>query len=136
MSSLLFDPLYGGLATVLDLRSQQHTLTASNLANADTPGFKARVMHFEDLLGDAVNRASRLQPQQVHQLHMPGLAGDADNPQVDEIEAPPWKADGNSVYPEREMTRMTENSLLFGAVARGLNTRMKILRFAATDGRG
>ena len=92
--------------------------------------------HFEGLLGDAVNRARNLQPQQVHDLHMPGLAGDSDNPRVDEIEAPPWKADGNSVYPEREMTRLTENSLLFGAVARGLNTRMKILRFAATDGRG
>jgi flagellar basal-body rod protein FlgB len=135
MSSLLFDSLYKGLESVLDLRSQQHGLSATNLANADTPGFKAKVMHFEELLGSAVDRASRLQPAQTHALHMPGHIGNTDNPAVDELEAPPWRVDGNSVFPEREMTRLTENSLLFGAVARGLNIRMKILRFAASDGK-
>jgi len=135
MSSVLFDSLYGGLTSVLDLRSQQHSLTATNLANADTPGFKARSIAFEDLLGNAVNRGRRLQVRETHEDHLPGKAGDTSNPHVDEMEAPPWKEDGNSVYAEREMARLTENSLLFSAVARGLNTRLKILRFAASDGK-
>ena len=135
MSSVLFDSLYGGLASVLDLRAQQHSLTATNLANADTPGFKARSMDFENLLGTAVNRGQRLEVQKTDAKHLPGRAGDTSNPQVDELEAPPWKEDGNSVYAEREMARLTENSLLFSAVARGLNTRMKILRFAASNGK-
>ena len=38
MSNTLFDGLHNGLGRVLDLRMQQHSLTAANLANADTPG--------------------------------------------------------------------------------------------------
>ncbi len=135
MSSVLFDSLYGGLTSVLNLRSQQHSLTATNLANADTPGFKARTMDFENLLGSAVDRGKSLQVQKTDVNHLPGRAGDTSNPRVEELEAPPWKEDGNSVYAEREMARLTENSLLFSAVSRGLSTRLKILRFAASNGK-
>ena len=38
----LFDGMYNGLEQVLDLRNRQHSLTATNLANANTPGFRAR----------------------------------------------------------------------------------------------
>ena len=40
--STLFDPVFQGLGQVLDLRQQQQALTATNLANADTPGLKAK----------------------------------------------------------------------------------------------
>ncbi len=39
MNAFLFDRLHHGLGNVLDLRSAQHAITASNLANAETPGF-------------------------------------------------------------------------------------------------
>ena len=46
MKDLLFDRLHTGLNSVLDLRQKQHSLTTSNIANVDTPFFKARSIEF------------------------------------------------------------------------------------------
>ena len=54
MNDFLFDRLHSGLGTVLDLRQAQHSLSATNLANADTPGFKAKVIPFHDVLANAI----------------------------------------------------------------------------------
>ena len=35
--NILTDPVTAGLESALDLRTRQHALTASNVANADTP---------------------------------------------------------------------------------------------------
>ena len=135
MSGALFDSLYGGLQKVLDLRTQQHTLTATNLANADTPNFKAKVINFQDILHTAMARSNSVAMHQDDTRHLSGRRGSTEHPRIEELEAPPWAENGNSVLPEREMARLSENSLLFGAVSRGLSNRLKILRFAASDGK-
>lgn len=119
----LFDGMYTGLEQVLDLRSRQHTLSAVNLANADTPGFRARELNFESLL------------QSVMEESMDGSKLEESNIPIQEIEAPPWARDGNSVNPERESAKMSSNSLLYNAVSTGINRRLGLLRFAASDGK-
>lgn len=136
MKAFLFDSFHHGLGSVLDLRSQQHALTASNLANADTPGYTAQYIAFDKVLGEAVDSADSLPMTRTSSLHMPGLSGDVSRPRIETIEAPPWSADGNSVTLERETVRLTENSMMYGAVSRGLSRRMAMLRFAASNGRG
>lgn len=120
----LFDGLHAGLEQVLDLRRTQHTLTAANLANADTPGFRAREIPFDEVLAGVVEAAER------------GEAGVADAIGVREMDPLPWALDGNSVSPEREAVKLTENSLMYNALATGMNKRLAMLRFAASDGRG
>jgi flagellar basal-body rod protein FlgB len=134
MSGFLFDSTLGGLQQVLDLRSQQHALTASNLANADTPGFKAKHLDFEHALGDAMDRGDRLAMHRTSQSHLD--AGGAFDPNVIELEPTPWSADDNSVLPEREMARLQENSLMYRAVSTGMSKKLALLKFAASDGRG
>jgi flagellar basal-body rod protein FlgB len=135
MSDFLFDKLYTGLNNVLDLRSKQHALSATNLANADTPDFKAKFIPFDQVLGDALAVKEGVGMQQTDSRHIAGEGG-ISNPTVDEIEAPPWSEDGNSVVAEREMARLSANSLLYGAVVRGVSHRLAILRYAATNGKG
>jgi flagellar basal-body rod protein FlgB len=134
MSNLMFDGLHRGLGQVLDLRMAQHTLTATNLANADTPGFKAKVIPFDRILSEVVDRSSHLELRRTRSDHLPGMASDPLNPQVDEIEAPPWAADGNSVVAEREAVRLKQNSTLYTGLSRGLSRRLAMMRFAASDG--
>jgi flagellar basal-body rod protein FlgB len=131
---VLFDPMIRGLQGVLDLRMQQHALTASNLANAETPGFLAKVIDFREVLTDTMTGASADAVRHTDARHL-GSGPSADAPPVTELEAPPWALNGNSVVPERETTRLTENSLMYDAVARGLSTKLALLRFAASDGR-
>ncbi len=130
----MFDSAIGGLHQVLDLRSQQHALTASNLANADTPGFKAKHLDFENALSDAMDRGDRVGMQRTEQLHMD--AGGALDPHVVELDPTPWSQDGNSVLPEREMARLQENALMYRAVSSGLSKKLAMLKYAASDGRG
>jgi flagellar basal-body rod protein FlgB len=119
----LFDTSFTGMQHVLDLRAQQHTLTASNLANADTPGYKAKYVDFGSLLSEVMDPAS-----------MP-KSGDSPSPEIMEVEAPAWSANGNSVFAEQEHARLQANSMLYNGVARGVAKRFALLKFAASDGR-
>ena len=132
--SFTFDPLVGGLQKVLDLRMAQHSLTASNLANADTPGFKAKVLDFRQALAQAVDvgEGGLLRTDPRH-LEAPGF--DPEHLSVTEIEPEPWSVDGNSVLAERETARLTENSLMYDAVSRGIDKKLALLAYAMSDGR-
>ena len=83
----LFDSVGDGVQRALDLRQVQHTLSAANLANADTPGYHAREVPFGDLLGQAVDAAER------------GESTPASD-DIREIDPVAWALDGNSVSPE------------------------------------
>jgi flagellar basal-body rod protein FlgB len=135
MNAFLFDRLHHGLGNVLDLRSAQHAITASNLANADTPGFKAKYIPFDRMLTKAVGRGEQVDMRRTHSRHVDAPGSDPGAPEVQEIDAPPWAVDGNSVTPEREVVRLNENAMMYESVSRGLSKRMAMLRYAAADGK-
>ena len=134
MSAPLFDPVFSGLTQVLNLRQQQHALTASNIANADTPGFKAKVADFRNALAQAVHRGESPHIRTTREAHVGGV-DEVTMPTIRELEAPPWSVDGNSVVPEREMSRLQENALMYRAVSTGLSRRLALLKYAASDGK-
>ena len=51
--STLYTPLVGDLQQVLSLRLKQHGLGASNLANANTPNYRAKHVDFDAALSAA-----------------------------------------------------------------------------------
>lgn len=118
----LFDGLHDGLERALDLRRNQHVLISGNLANAETPGYRAREIPFSEVLGAEIQAAERGQSHDDATL-------------VRELDPLPWALDGNSVNPEREAVKLMENSLLYNALTSATSKRMSLLRFAASDGR-
>ena len=112
MKSILFDRLHNGLGSVLELRQKQHSLTAGNIANVDTPNYKAKVIPFDELLEQAVG-GSDFDMKRTDPMHLQSINGNPGSPRIDEIEAPPWVIDGNSVSLERELVRLKENNLMF-----------------------
>lgn len=128
MRDLLFDRLHQGLGQVLDLRSQQAAITSSNIANTDTPHYKAKFIRFDELLQQAVGN-EEMPLHRTNSRHVAGLFGDTNNPDVEEIEAPPWVMDGNSVQLEREMVRLKSNALQFGGVTKGMAKRLSIMKY-------
>jgi flagellar basal-body rod protein FlgB len=127
------DPLIGGLQTVLDLRMAQHSLTASNLANADTPGYRAKVVDFRNVLSTAMGGAEPLQRTDPRHVAGPGM--DPNHLPVNEIDPEPWSVDGNSVLAERETARLRENAVMYDAVSRGVDRKLALLAYAMSDGR-
>ena len=54
------------LARYMDLLSARQRITAVNVANADTPGYKTRDIDFEMELASALDNQSREQPAAIH----------------------------------------------------------------------
>jgi flagellar basal-body rod protein FlgB len=134
MSAFLFDRLHNGLGKVLDLRYAQHGLTASNIANASTPGYRAKYIPFDRVLAQAVGRGDSMEMHRTDTRHLFASGSDPSNPEVSEIEPAPWQLDDNSVDPDKEVVRLTENSVMYDAVSMGLSRRIAMLRYAANNG--
>ena len=132
---IMFDKLHRGLGNVLDLRQKQNILTAGNIANVDTPNYKAKLIRFDEILAQTMGN-SDFSMKQTNAKHLAGFDGTHDDPAVEELSPPPWVMDGNSVQLEREMVRLKSNALQYNAVTKGMQRRLAILKFVASNGRG
>jgi flagellar basal-body rod protein FlgB len=119
----LFGGLEDAVRQVMDLRQAQLGLIAGNLANAETPGYRAKELVFADVLADVVRQAEQ------------GDALAAKRVEITEREPVDWALDGNSVSPEHESAKLVENKLVYEALATGVSRHLSLLRYAASDGK-
>jgi flagellar basal-body rod protein FlgB len=111
----MLDPLAGKLLHYMDLLSSRQKLVASNIANVDTPGYKARDVDFQ------FEYLSALQGARPNVIETPGLA---------------VKNDGNNVSMDRETRLLAETALRFNVAETLLKGRIKAVRSAIKEGRG
>lgn len=121
MPTVLFDRTFQGVARTLTLLQQRHEVLASNLANVETPGFRARDLDF----GSALAEAFEARPPTP-------VAGGLPPAVVEDADAPP-RADGNTVDLDLQMARLSSNGGRYTALARLLGQRIALLR-QAIDG--
>ncbi len=107
--------MLGGLSNSLerymDLLSARQKLVASNIANADTPGYKTRDIDFQSAFGAAVSR-----------------------PQSLEVAGLPVKNDGNNVNVDREARLLAENDMRFNLASNLLRGEIQAIRAALQSG--
>jgi flagellar basal-body rod protein FlgB len=131
-----FDPTIGALNTVMNLRLINQNVISSNIANADTPGYKAKKMEFEGALRDALQvdtgtAAAANEPR--HRVHH---ATDPIEPEIFEDPNGVESLDGNTVDRAAEMSKLAENQLLFDASAEMLKRKLGMLKYAISEGGG
>jgi flagellar basal-body rod protein FlgB len=123
-----FDPIIGALNTSLNLRLLNQNVISANIANADTPGYKAKVVEFEGALRDALAADG------------PGRAGrrtnDAVHPEVYDDPKGVESLDGNTVDRAAEMAKMAENQILYDASVEMLKRKLGMLKYAISEGGG
>ncbi|CAG0964099.1 Flagellar basal body rod protein FlgB [Burkholderiales bacterium] len=116
---------------VLNLRVKRQDLLASNIANADTPNYKARDIDFEASLKAALSgRAENTGAVPLARrdlAHQAGLAAAAGDPQVRYTQPAQPSIDGNTVELDSERARFTENALHIEANLVFLSGRIKQL---------
>lgn len=111
----------------LYLREQRAELLGNNLANADTPNYKARDIDFSSLLDQATRPAETLERTDARHL---SLGPDNGAPQLlYRIPSQP-SIDGNTVEESQEMARFAKNSMDFEASLYFLNSKFKGLQLA------
>lgn len=126
--SLSFDKALGIHAEALQVRSRRLELLASNLANADTPNFKARDIDFRAALSDA-GRGQGLTMSRTNTGH---LASGTAGPGLEAMYRIPSQPslDGNTVDPQLEQAAFSENAIQYQASLDFLNARFRGLRNA------
>jgi flagellar basal-body rod protein FlgB len=109
---MLDDPLSGKLERYMDLLSVRQTLSASNIANADTPGYRTQDIDFQSEFQNAMGGPPRT-------VQAGGL---------------PVKNDGNDVSLDREARLLSENALRFSVASNLMRGRITALRAAIKEG--
>jgi flagellar basal-body rod protein FlgB len=114
----------------LVLRALRQQVLASNIANADTPGYVARDMDFARALRVAQGGAGAVPVAQTHARHL-GV-GVERRPEVAYTVQTQPSQDGNSVDLDRERANFADNSVRYEATLRFINGHVKTMLGAIT----
>jgi len=110
----MLDAVGSQLERYLDLLSARQKLVASNIANADTPGYQTQDIDFQTEFRNALGGA----------------------PHVTEVSGLPTRNDGNNVSLDRESRLLSENALRFSVAANLLRSQINEVRSAIKEGQG
>ena len=125
-----FDNILGPLPAALSLRAERTALIANNIANADTPNFKARDLPFDRLLADALQQPSTGAPVATDPHHISKAVGsDAESDLLFRRPLLP-SLDGNTVDVHLEQAAFAANNVQFEASLQFLSSRFKSLVYA------
>jgi flagellar basal-body rod protein FlgB len=97
----------------MDLLSARQKLVASNVANADTPGYRTQDIDFQ---AEFLNAAGG-------------------QPRVSEVNDLPVKNDGNNVSLDREARLLAENALRFQVASQLIKSQIRAVRSAISEGK-
>ncbi|GGC78366.1 flagellar basal body rod protein FlgB [Marinobacter halophilus] len=120
--AITFDRALGIHEHALQARVQRAEVLANNLANADTPGFKARDIDFQAMMQQAQESVSGMSMNRTHHGHMdtssPGSNGELlyRTPHQPSI-------DGNTVDAQEEQSRFMRNAMDYQASFQFLSSK-------------
>lgn len=110
----MFESVGASLENYMTVLSARQRVVASNIANADTPGFKTKDIDFQSALQQAFDGTSF---------------------QVSEVDGLKIKNDGNNVNLDREARLLTETDLRFSVASQLVRSQLKSIRSAIDEGR-
>ncbi|MBU2502861.1 MAG: flagellar basal body rod protein FlgB [bacterium] len=118
----------GTLKKALDVYAKRHQVTAENIANVETGGYRSRAVRFEDMLTGA---GRSIQGLQTHENHIP-IGGRGPGDVEEEVVAAESGFDNgiNDVDIDTEMTDLATNDLSYRMATRLLSMRYGMLRSA------
>lgn len=124
--SISFDKALGIHENALNFRAQRAEVLANNIANADTPNFKARDLEFSAVLAEqAQQRESGMRMQRTHAQHFALEGVELADPALRFRSTVHAALDQNSVDMQQEQARYAENSVQFQASFTFLNSKFK-----------
>jgi flagellar basal-body rod protein FlgB len=115
----MLDPLSGKLDKYMTLLATRQTLVASNIANADTPGYQTKDIDFQAALQTALSGKRTAAGAMPAASEVPGLR---------------VKNDGNNVDLDREARLLAENGLRFNIASNLQRAQLKAIRAAIQGG--
>lgn len=133
MSDFLFGSEFRHLETALSARERLQSVRATNIANADTPHYKADARTFEDVFHSMVESDAKGAVARTDPRHM-DVSGGGRSLEVFSRRAASERMDGNSVDIQNEMEKLAENQLMHEYTLRIIQGRLHGLQSAIKEG--
>lgn len=133
----LFNGTISTLENALNLRGLKHSLIVSNIANKDTPQYKAFDLAVEEEMKKIGGENKDVGLTNTHSGHLPGVHGSLYTPEVTtkySIEGLSNRADGNTVNIDGEITKMAENSILYDAMTQLIHKKFQSMKNVIQSG--
>ena len=128
--AISFDKALGNLPEHLSLYGKRSSLLASNIANADTPGFKARDIDFQSILAKASGSLMSMATTQAG--HIGGANAAIGGTDLLYRMPTQTSLDGNTVNTQVEQAQFTENAVRYQSTLTFLGGKFKGLKLAIT----
>jgi flagellar basal-body rod protein FlgB len=122
----------------LTQRSRRSEVITANIANAETPGFRAFGYDFEKQLQDLAKMNEPIAVKVSDPRHMRNNFTKADGSISPDVYVRPTESvdeDGNTVDMDLEMAQMAQNQILFKTAVETLNRKIGTLKYAINGGR-
>lgn len=120
-----------GLAAGLDYHMARHNLLAANLANVDTPGYRAQDLKRTDSFEGAL----QVELAATEPGHIAGSPNGLHTKVITD-RTTPADADGNSVSLDKEVVKISTNHMRYETIGTLTASALSGLAWAAADGRG
>jgi len=133
----IFDGTISLLQKSLNVRSVQHQVLSSNVANADTPNYKAFEVAVDEELRKLDTGKARIQLARTQSRHLPVGRAEVDRVTLRNSPAPALslRADGNTVDLDRTMGDLSENTIKYKTSAQLIGIKLKGLKNAIQGGK-
>ena len=125
--------VHGLMKKALDYRALRQDMISSNIANVDTPGYRARDIAFENLL--VAEKAKhfptgerKLEMATTHANHLQAETRRTGEAEIFFRDGPTVRNDGNSVDLDVETTEMAKNTVMYNALVAALKKDSAIFR--------
>jgi len=118
------------------LRSKQHQVLASNIANMDTPNYKAFELVIEEEMAKNPRSPNSLNLARTNVSHLPVNTQPLDKVKLKLADPPEFslRGDGNTVDVDKTMGDLAENTLLYKTAAQIISKKFQGLNSAIKGG--
>ena len=117
----------------LDYSAKKQQVITSNLANSETPGYRAKELSFNDVFQNELQASGSLRLTRDNHLGgTPSLVRDAE---IEEKANHALGRDGNNVDLDNEMTQLAQNVLKFSVVSRLYQQKIQLIKYSLREGR-
>ncbi|MEA4883641.1 MAG: flagellar basal body rod protein FlgB [Clostridia bacterium] len=126
------------LESALDLSSARHAIIVNNIANVNTPGYKAADIDFQSAFAQALAGHAPIEGRLTRPGHIPIRSGSGDPGEVattHDAEGVTMRRDGNSVDIDVEMARLAENATMYSTLSQLVSTKFSMMKYVINEGR-
>lgn len=130
------DKTMQALQAAMKFRQLKQEVHAANIANAETPNYKAQKLDFEEALARALDTDGQMNMATSNSKHFNVGNGGFDNLEPEIYDDPNGvvNPNGNTVDRDKELAEMAENKLLYDASVQLINKKFGLLKYTVGSG--